>query len=79
MIKEAAILYDGKIYTGRRHHEIIEYIHSLGNPCPIKGEHGFVTDEGEFLNRVNAAQEAIRCGQIIKLIGPPKLTSEDLY
>lgn len=76
MIIEAAILKDGIIYTGRRHHNII-----WTNP---KGffyncEQGFVTDTGEFVNRFDAGKIAIACGQIKALQWGNELYSEDLY
>lgn len=79
MIKEAAILQEGKVYTGRRHNEIIhELVNRFGYAPPIKGAQGFVTEDGRFLDRVEAGKEAIRCGQIDKLRRPPKLYSEEL-
>lgn len=79
MIKQAAILKDGVIYEGRRHSDIFRDTLPLGW---LKGEgvvQGFVTEDGQFLNRRQAAQHAIRCGQIEKLKWPPNLYSEDLY
>jgi hypothetical protein len=79
MIKQAAILKDGIIYEGKRHSDIFQNTLPFG--C-LKGEdaiQGFVTDDGKFLNRKQAAQHAIRCRQIISLKWPPNLYSEDLY
>ncbi|MDO8640472.1 MAG: hypothetical protein Q7R33_02920 [Nitrosarchaeum sp.] len=75
MIKEAAILKDGKVYTGRRHHNIIHE-----HPFMFKCENsiqGFVTDDGKFLNREEAMLHAFNCGQIAEK--KIRLYSEDLY
>lgn len=40
---------------------------------------GFVTSDGNFLNRIEAAEFALRIGQIQKLSWPPNLYSEDLW
>jgi hypothetical protein len=80
MIVESAIRQDGKVYTGRRHPNII---HHMVQDCnitpPVRGEQGFVDDNGTFLDRKEAAQHAIDCGQIAALKWPPNLYSEDLY
>ena len=52
----------------------------IGMGLVFKGcEQGFLNDKGEFLNRRDAAKEALECGQIQKLNWPPNLYSEDLY
>ena len=63
MIVAAAIRQDGKIYTGKRHAEII---HKMAEtlPIPIKGEQGFIDDLGNFLDRHAAGEHAIACNQI---------------
>ena len=73
MIIKAAIIKDGVIYTGKRHHNIL-FAAKGALKC---GEQGFITDKGEFVNREKAAQIAYECGQIPN----PKseLFSEDLY
>jgi len=79
-IKEAAIRQNEQIYTGKRHNLII--IDMVENHClskPIKGEQGFITDSGEFVDRITAAKIALESGQIKKLNWPPNLYSEDLY
>lgn len=76
MIKEAAILKDGVIYTGRRHNIIL-----CDKSRPFQflqnGIQGFVNDKGEFLDRKEASKHAFECGQIKKDTG--RLYSEDLY
>lgn len=77
MIVQAAIKKDGIIYVGRRHHNILGAAKPFGY---LKdGEQGFVTDAGEFVDRIEAAKIALECGQIAKLGWPPYLYSEDLY
>lgn len=79
MIFAAAIKYRGKIYTGQRHYQIIRDIIKLGYN-KVVGEQGFINTDGEFLNREDAAKEALRCGQIKKLKYHSKqLFSEDLW
>jgi hypothetical protein len=77
MIVKAAILKNGVIYTGKRHYNI------LGAAVPFgylkDADQGFVTDIGDFVDRVEAARIAIECGQIKELKWPPNLYSEDLY
>ncbi len=83
MIKEAAIRLggaDGQVYTGRRHSDVIRSLAIEGFHLPIQGEQGFVTMEGEFLDREEAAKVALQCGQITKLrFSNTELFSEDLY
>lgn len=83
MIAQAAIRQDNIVYTlprPARHHTIIRYmVRDLGMIIPIKGEQGFTTDNGIFVNRIQAAKIAIESGQIEKLNNPPELFSEDLW
>jgi len=78
-IKEAAIVHAGKVWTGRRHHDVIKkIIDECGmGAAPVMGEQGFVTECGVFLARESAAMIAFEAGQIP---APKKmLFSEDLY
>lgn len=73
-IKQAAILYNGVIFKGDRHRNII----AANKHIPLnKGEEGFITSSGMFLNRKEAAKIAYMTGQIKK--PKQKLISEDLY
>lgn len=66
MINKAAICKDGTVYTGdynERHCHIIQN-HPRGFFKGGSCVQGFVTDVGEFLNRVSAAVHAYKCGQI---------------
>jgi hypothetical protein len=78
-IKEAAILRDGQVWTGRRHHEVIRKIVETFGPsvAPVQGEQGFVTECGKFIGRLDAARVAFEAGQIPFL--KKELFSEDLY
>jgi len=74
MVKQAAILYQGVLYKGDRHRNII----SNHKHIPLKnGEEGFITTSGLFLDREKAAKLAFTLGQIKK--PKKKLISEDLY
>jgi len=67
MIKSAAIKQNGKIYTGRMHGEIIyDMVLIDGVKPPIDGEQGFITDDGKFVDRKEAAKIAFECGQTKK-------------
>jgi len=73
-IKQAAILYNGIIFKGDRHRNII----AQHKHIPLKnGTEGFITSSGLFLNREEAAKIAYMTGQIKKQ--KQKLISEDLY
>jgi hypothetical protein len=74
MIKQAAILHNGILYKGKRHREIID-ANKWANIK--KGQEGFVTSSGLFVDREEAAKIAYMTGQIKK---PKKrLISEDLW
>ena len=75
MIKHAAILHNGVVFQGRkRHRELIQD----AKPFDIsKGEQGFITSVGQFVNREQAAKIAYMCKQIKG--HPKKLNSEHLY
>ena len=42
-------------------------------------EQGFLNEKGEFLTRVEAKQEAIRCNQLINHTNDVNLYSEDVW
>lgn len=66
-----------------RHPDIVHALHRARNPeRPIieaRGEQGFITSDGQFVDRKIAGQIAIRNKQISKLEFPPLLYSEDLW
>lgn len=81
-IVAAAIVYEGVVHTlppPARHADIIKVIWQKIHKqvtCEIQG---FVTDEGKFVNRIEAGKIAIAAGQIKELEVPPDLYSEDLW
>lgn len=77
-IKEAALKIGDRVWTGRRHGDaIIVAIRDIRGS--IKGAvYGFVTEDGEFLDRQQAFERAVECGQI-KNEGERALVSEMLY
>lgn len=80
-IVASAIRYNGVIYTGRRHHNIIyDMVHKyLIRKPTIDNEQGFVLEDGTYVDRIEGARIAIESGQIEKLQWPPNLYSEDLW
>lgn len=70
MIEYAAIKFRDKIYKGRWHIEPLTEIRLLNKDCDeqtrldiCRAEYGFLTDKGEFLNRKDALQHVLECGQ----------------
>lgn len=57
-----------------RHNNLIHKLVEMGDPDFAKGEQGFVTETGEFLDREQAFVHAARFGQFKKI-----LFSEDLW
>jgi hypothetical protein len=83
MIKSAAIEFNGVVYTGRSHPEIgLQMLRDKICPRPYPGgkHQGFVTDQGEFVDRETALQIAIDCKQVEegKTSHHSELFSEDL-
>lgn len=86
-IVEAAIRIGDRVWTGHRHHNVFHTIlketgksaYDIEKKLGIRHEQGFITDTGEFLDRIEAAKIALESGQIEKLNHPPNLYSEDLY
>lgn len=77
-IKKSAIWFNGKVYTGHRHHDIIRsMVEEHGIKPPASGHQGFVTEDGHFVSREAGARIAYEAGQIKKLV--TILFSEDLY
>lgn len=75
-----------------RHHHVLHSLAKSFNGRTDRGYteevQGFITDEGEFLNRIEAMGHCLNCGQILKgritNINPnpymgPELFSEDLW
>lgn len=77
-IKESAIWFNGEVFTGRRHHNIIkDMVEKHGIKPPISGYQGFVTEDGHFVSREAGARIAYEAGQIKN--PTTRLFSEDLY
>jgi hypothetical protein len=49
-ITAAAILESGVVYTGPHHAAIIHYVSRCAGIKPVKGEQGFVTSTGRFVD-----------------------------
>lgn len=78
-IAAAAILERGQVWTGMRHHLIMRDIVKARGEAEgyVGGEQGFVTDDGRFVGREEAAAIAFAAGQIPE---PKKcLFSEDVF
>jgi hypothetical protein len=82
-IHAVAIRRQGVIYTlprPARHHDVIAFMAGdCGMPTPITGEQGFLTQIGEFVDRLRGAEIAVSSGQVAELQWPPSLFSEDLW
>jgi hypothetical protein len=81
-VKFAAVLVDGLIFIGKRHHNVFQTLFDCGyepaesQKCP----QGFVGSNGKFLTRTEAAKVALASGRITKLKhSTTELYSEDLY
>ena len=80
IIESAIRLKDGRVFTGRRHHNVIAKIVRETDIKRVIGEQGFIAEDGQFYAREQAAQIALASGQIAKLkFHSRELFSEDLY
>ncbi len=95
MIVRAAILRDGGVWSlprPARHHDVLALMRQCGlaQIAPPREVQGFLRDDGQFLDRKQAAEEAVACGQIANRPSPdghprgyfnhpPDLFSEDLW
>ncbi len=77
-IKEAAIKTDVKIWKGKSHASIIADIVAATGVKPVTGEQGFMTEDGNFVSRTEAAEIALASGQV-KSLRTTELFSEDLH
>lgn len=85
MITDVAIMFEGEIWSlpaPNRHHDVIRKIYDC-NGCGINGPdvQGFLDNEGNFLNRVDALQHIIDCQQILvdNKINGGRLYSENVW
>lgn len=75
MIREAAVKSkNGRIYTGQRHQDIYRI---MPDGTIKDSTDGFITSDGRFVTREEAAKIALACGQITE--EKSQLISEDLY
>ena len=83
MIKQAAIRLSADIIATlprpARHKDILWKLHELGISKIQFIDSGFIDEEGEFLQREEAAAIALGNGQANSLHAPPGLHSEDLW
>lgn len=81
----AIIAHDGSVFSlpaPNRHHHCIRAMAARGDPTPIRGEQGFVTDSGRFVDRLEAGKIAESNGQATRTAGSypgGELYSEDLW
>ena len=74
----AAVLQNGKIWTGRRHSELIYQVSTDGGEYVTSRQQGFLAENGEFIMRRGAMEIAIKNGQVEPNF-KSTLTSEDLW
>ena len=75
---------DGRIWIGERHHNCIHDIVKSGEATSVTRElftQGFLTDQGDFVDRCEAHRIAVVANQIPDTTHTPEdvLISEDLY
>lgn len=83
-IIQAAIKKDGVVYTlpqPARHNQVLRLCEELLTKGLVRarGDQGFLTNKGRFVDRIEAAAIALAAKQIEKLGWPPNLYSEDLW
>lgn len=84
-VRAAAIRLNGVVHElepPKRHHHIIGMLAKSGLPLPIRGEQGFVLEDGTFVDRREALEHAYAAGQISRERaehGLSALYSEDLW
>lgn len=76
-IIKAAIKIGNKIYECRRHFEGIQAAVLDGADRVNQDQQGFITDEGKYVSREEAAKIAFKAGQTKKIKNP--LMSEHLW
>jgi hypothetical protein len=64
-----------------RHHDVIWAMMNLGYPQPVRGEQGFMTSEGDFVDRRKARVIAASAGQLLPRARPNDvcLYTEDVW
>lgn len=85
MIVGVAIKYDAlgvvSLLKPNRHDDIIRLVdNTYGMPTKFcDSVQGFIDDKGLFLDRIQAGEHALECGQIEKRKWGKRLFSEDLW
>jgi hypothetical protein len=65
MIANAAVRFDGDVRTGRKHAEIaLLWMRDRGGEGIPDAEFGFVTDDGQFVDKHEAFRIAVEAGQV---------------
>jgi len=80
-IVAAAILQNGRVWTGKRHGLIIPIVFKDTGEKVTQDQQGFWTDDNRFVRRVAAMTIALEHGQVVKgkTINSRDLFSEDLW
>lgn len=83
MIERAAILFEGEVYSlprPARHHDVLALIFKKFGSRASGSVQGFLTSDGEFVDRELALQIAKRHNQLIMKTFPEHLLfSEDVW
>lgn len=85
-IVSAAVCYQGVIFSlpaPNRHHHILHAMNAMGLPNSSHKEQGFLTDEGQYIDRLGALEIAQAADQIIPnetgILSHIGLFTEDLW
>jgi len=68
MISRVAIKQGGKVFSkpvGYSHHDVMNHMYAVDVSPEDSAEFGFLTDNGTFLDRRQAAKHAHACGQVV--------------
>ena len=81
--KAAITAEDGKVFSvdrPGRHNHVIALMVEKGYSKPIKGNQGFLLDDGTFVERIQAKEIAIQANQLLPRASRLKeLFSEDVW
>jgi len=78
--KDGTVYFDPELRP-KRHPDVILLMVQAGLPTPVTKDatQGFLTSEGRFVDRIEAAGIALAAGQIAQLRWGEELFSEDLW
>ena len=82
MIVASVVWHRGTPFTGSRHHDAIKAAVRTTGIKPVIGDQGFLTDDGKYLNRYEAAKYVIETRQPLNglhTFNGVELYSEDLW